>query len=220
MICSLNTVCSAMYDPALGRFCSRDPIGYEGSKWDLYAYVDGMPTRFLDPSGLACQPEISDKKCCEDGDTFFNPGRSQGGTMCCLGRKVSCVWVLGGRTDVNDPDAKEIIDHCSFVHEDSHHQDVECNPDRPIDRPRPIIPLPATECHAFRAQIHCIEFFSRNCGSSNNCERELEEELIELGKLRDENCGNAGNPPPRSLPVWPQRVFPPSDGEPPSPEPR
>jgi len=31
---------------------SRDPIGYEGSEWNLYEYVAGKPTKYLDPSGL------------------------------------------------------------------------------------------------------------------------------------------------------------------------
>jgi len=32
--------------------CSRDPIGYEGSEWNLFQYVGSMPTRFVDPTGL------------------------------------------------------------------------------------------------------------------------------------------------------------------------
>ena len=42
------------YDPKLGRFISRDPIGFEGSKWNLYEYVDSNPTNMLDPTGLRC----------------------------------------------------------------------------------------------------------------------------------------------------------------------
>ena len=32
--------------------CSRDPIGYVGSPWNLYEYVDGMPLIATDPLGL------------------------------------------------------------------------------------------------------------------------------------------------------------------------
>ena len=32
--------------------CSRDPIGYEGSPWNLYEYVSGSPTANFDPTGL------------------------------------------------------------------------------------------------------------------------------------------------------------------------
>lgn len=41
----------AMYDPGLGRFCSRDPIGYVGSEWGLYEYVDSKPVDDMDPNG-------------------------------------------------------------------------------------------------------------------------------------------------------------------------
>lgn len=34
--------------------CSKDPIGFEGSEWNLYQYVNSNPARYLDPSGLEC----------------------------------------------------------------------------------------------------------------------------------------------------------------------
>jgi RHS repeat-associated protein len=40
------------YHPVLGTFCSRDPIGYEGSKWNLYEYVGGRALIAVDPRGL------------------------------------------------------------------------------------------------------------------------------------------------------------------------
>ncbi|MDV6034701.1 MAG: RHS repeat-associated core domain-containing protein [Phycisphaera sp. RhM] len=40
-----------MYDPSSGRFLGRDPIGFEGSEWDLYQYADGSPRSVVDPSG-------------------------------------------------------------------------------------------------------------------------------------------------------------------------
>jgi RHS repeat-associated protein len=45
------------YHPVLGTFCSRDPLGYQGSPWNLYEYVGGNPTVATDPSGkvrIAC----------------------------------------------------------------------------------------------------------------------------------------------------------------------
>lgn len=42
-----------MYDPFAGRFCSRDPIGFKGSRWSLYGYVNERPFNATDPSGMA-----------------------------------------------------------------------------------------------------------------------------------------------------------------------
>ena len=41
------------YHPSLGRWISRDPIGYEGSEWNLYEYVTSMPTIEVDSAGLS-----------------------------------------------------------------------------------------------------------------------------------------------------------------------
>jgi RHS repeat-associated protein len=43
------------YAPQLGRFASRDPIGYEGSAWSLFEYSYSRVTSFRDPHGLGCQ---------------------------------------------------------------------------------------------------------------------------------------------------------------------
>ena len=39
------------YSSELGRWVNRDPIGYGGGT-NLYGYVGGMPTYYIDPSGL------------------------------------------------------------------------------------------------------------------------------------------------------------------------
>jgi hypothetical protein len=43
---------SAYYASHMGRWLTRDPIGYEGSQWNLYEYVDGRPVTDRDPAGL------------------------------------------------------------------------------------------------------------------------------------------------------------------------
>lgn len=40
-----------MYHPAMGRFISEDPIGFEGGI-NPYEYVEGKPCTFVDPYGL------------------------------------------------------------------------------------------------------------------------------------------------------------------------
>jgi RHS repeat-associated protein len=48
-----------IYASHLGRWLSRDPIGYEGSKWNLYEYLNGMPVVGLDPMGT----DFFQKRC-------------------------------------------------------------------------------------------------------------------------------------------------------------
>jgi RHS repeat-associated protein len=40
-----------MYHAELGRFVSRDPIGYEGSKWNLYEYANSNAPAVVDFDG-------------------------------------------------------------------------------------------------------------------------------------------------------------------------
>jgi hypothetical protein len=49
---------SAYYAPPLGRWITRDPISYEGSRWNLYEYVGGKPNQLTDPFGLAHTPQL------------------------------------------------------------------------------------------------------------------------------------------------------------------
>ena len=48
------------YDPTLGRFTSRDPLGYEDAL-NLYLFVDGIPTSRIDPLGLECTNECDNE---------------------------------------------------------------------------------------------------------------------------------------------------------------
>jgi RHS repeat-associated protein len=48
---ALQHVGARWYDPAIGRFVQRDPIGIEGGM-NVYAYCEGEPVTAVDPSGL------------------------------------------------------------------------------------------------------------------------------------------------------------------------
>lgn len=44
------------YDPAIGRWLSKDPIGFWGGDTNLYGYVLQDPVNFIDPKGTFALP--------------------------------------------------------------------------------------------------------------------------------------------------------------------
>ncbi len=50
-VLSWGSCASAMYDPHVGRFASRDPTGFEGSRGNLLEVGFGRVSTFLDPTG-------------------------------------------------------------------------------------------------------------------------------------------------------------------------
>nr|NJM04296.1 RHS repeat-associated core domain-containing protein [Desulfobacula sp.] len=43
------------YDPAVGRFISEDPLGFDGGDLNLYAYAGNNPVMMIDPWGLCSE---------------------------------------------------------------------------------------------------------------------------------------------------------------------
>ncbi|MBX3022020.1 MAG: RHS repeat-associated core domain-containing protein [Bdellovibrionales bacterium] len=48
------------YDAEMGRWTNKDPIRFQGRDTNLYGYTFNDPINFLDPSGLAVPPEMTD----------------------------------------------------------------------------------------------------------------------------------------------------------------
>lgn len=44
------------YDPEVGRFINKDPIGFAGGDFNLYAYVGNNPINNIDPEGKEVMP--------------------------------------------------------------------------------------------------------------------------------------------------------------------
>ena len=60
-----------VYDPAIGRFMSADPIGidaWRSQSWNRYAYVQNRPLRFTDPTGYTDDDAPVSKIQCKDCD--------------------------------------------------------------------------------------------------------------------------------------------------------
>jgi RHS repeat-associated protein len=63
------------YHSQLGRFCGRDPVEFEGSRWNLYAYVNGSAPNALDPYG---EQEYFDRRLSHLSDEgYFDDARPE-----------------------------------------------------------------------------------------------------------------------------------------------
>lgn len=62
---------SALYDPGVGRFCSRDPIGFEGSHWNTFELCNSSTLTQVDSTGLDAD-DLGDYPI--DGETLFDEG--------------------------------------------------------------------------------------------------------------------------------------------------
>ncbi|NLE38963.1 MAG: RHS repeat-associated core domain-containing protein, partial [Pirellulaceae bacterium] len=85
------------YDPATGRFVSEDPIGFNGSPWNLYEYVENSPTNATDPGGLA-PPSGSQPK---PGGSIYGNGNGIGVRYVRVnpdGSKCVYTWIVDPRT--------------------------------------------------------------------------------------------------------------------------
>jgi RHS repeat-associated protein len=53
----LQLLTARYYDAEVGRFVTRDPIGFGGGDWNIYGYVNNSPVVEGDPSGLVAYGE-------------------------------------------------------------------------------------------------------------------------------------------------------------------
>jgi hypothetical protein len=94
--CRLKRRCTYEKSAQVGS-CSRDPIGYEGSPWNLYEFNFSAPTDWVDPSGLApcsrvcARSTVACRSCCR---RHPNSSACQG-KPCLLAIALMEHWYLG-----------------------------------------------------------------------------------------------------------------------------
>ena len=70
--CRRKRHCKSEGGKRLGS-CSRDPIGYAGSAWNLYHYVNSSPMVMLDSNGLAGRPTCDASIAVGSGNQIDGP---------------------------------------------------------------------------------------------------------------------------------------------------
>ena len=93
------------YDPAVGRFISEDPIGFQGGDLNLYAYVRNNPVNTKDPMGLEfiTQEEgalIADEASTWVGTLYVSPGNKKGIGADCSG-STNQIYINAGFPYIN-----------------------------------------------------------------------------------------------------------------------
>ena len=156
------------YDPAVGRYVQPDPLGLRGGL-NRFGYVGGAPLLYRDVRGL--QKSCAD--CCSKAPAA---AKLTGGTvMCCGGQKFACLF----NQPESPPPGAGIIRGCKKKHEESHFEDVECNPSgdyQPGFGPRR--PQALGECERYQEEIKCLDI--KKCGGNQQCETWLKDTIESL----------------------------------------
>jgi RHS repeat-associated protein len=173
------------YNPGLGRWISRDPIGELGfellvddqlillifihstgeESLNIFSFVDNSPRNHIDPYGL------QEQQCCitdsdEDGtpdkdDPDFDPCSkvnigSMGAVVCFHGTKYGCVWPENWNSKPIHPG----VVACAQKHEDVHVNDpnIKCDDTRCDVYPPTRDPEDEydQECPAYKAAYKCL----------------------------------------------------------------
>ena len=146
------------YDPAFGRFLSRDPAWSDDGQLSLYAYGRNDPVYHVDPSGFGvgfCPVSCDDTAVCEWAEMWIaaHPIKMPyGATVCCGGIAIGCYFPTPGEPQY---DFKR---NCVLRHE-AHHSKVPgtCSRGGRYLATHQPGHQNTEECGAYQATIRCLE---------------------------------------------------------------
>jgi RHS repeat-associated protein len=95
------------YDPEIGRWTAKDPIGFAGGDIDLYGYVQNDPVNWIDPNGRDRTSWGGFGRSITDG-----PKNGNWGGQCWSGGQASC-----GRKGMGDAPPTDSADECYMEHD-------------------------------------------------------------------------------------------------------
>ena len=97
------------YDPNLGCFISRDPIGFKGGL-NFYSYVANNPLRFIDPMGLSFAGDVVADVAGLAGGALIVAGSPVIGTVLILGAGIYLVYDFTHDSSEGGEEAKKVAD--------------------------------------------------------------------------------------------------------------
>lgn len=178
------------YDAITSGSCSRDPIGFEGSEWNQYEFINGRVMQAIDPYGtcpIKADPRTEQECCADASGTDIGKG-FWGRAFCCDGRMVACVWI--DHTPYRIPETLKDIRKCIKQHEDWHVRHAAPCPKKIPDQSEinypPGMDDNRSHCVIYRRQFECLVKAFRKCRRKADCDpTELNQELnriVERGK--------------------------------------
>ena len=178
-----------VYRPDLGRWMTRDPLGYVDGM-GLYEYVGGMAVKGRDPSGLAravvtCKTDINDDHCRTMCPIRGIPGFVERDpvtgipTACCV-----CTAIIRkgnpdlppGKPGAPSPgyeDGIKSVIACITQHEEEHTR--QCGGAREC-----------RECLAYRVELECLTKEKNKC--EPNCNRVIDDNIRIVNEMITREC--------------------------------
>jgi hypothetical protein len=127
--------------------------------------------------------------CCDQAFANGLARSDYGGVICCNNVKHSCVWPSNMSSALTNARARSISIGCARVHEDTHHDDVDCT-GADVERPgyKAGKDARAEECIAYRAEVACFNARLTDCGDDADCQSQIRARRgIKQGQA-DSNC--------------------------------
>ena len=108
--------------------------------------------------------------CCDQAFTAGLARTDYGGVICCSNVKHTCVWPSNFSAALTNASARTIAATCARVHEDTHHDDIDCT-GAALERPsyKAGKDARAEECTAYRAEAACLTSHLGDCGADAAC---------------------------------------------------
>ena len=127
--------------------------------------------------------------CCDQAFSNGLAGTDYGGVICCNNVKHSCVWPSNMSSALTNASARAISINCARVHEDTHHDDVDCT-GAAVERPsfKAGKDARAEECIAYRAEVACFDAHIGDCGTDTTCTSQITSRRAVKQGQADSNC--------------------------------
>ena len=127
--------------------------------------------------------------CCDLAFSKGLAGSDYGGVICCKNVKNTCVWPSNMSAALTNAKARSISIDCARVHEDTHHDDIDCT-GADVERPsfKAGKNARAEECIAYKAEVACFDAHVADCGEDADCKTQMRDRRTTKQGQANANC--------------------------------